>query len=317
MREAQDPRTGLVPPLDPAGVPAALPGGFASHDRATAPGTGSARDAQYHVLCVGYALDLLGSGFAHPVHAVAEMAPGELTAALDALPWDTLAWSSGAWIDAWATAVHWNLGLGEPGAPGALEALYGWLLTRVDPWTGLWGSPSAAEGRRQVVNGYYRLTRGSYAQFGLPVPYPERVVDTALDHAADVRYFAPGREDACSVLDVAHPLWLCRLQTSHRTPEVQAWARGQLDRLLERWAPGLGLGFAAGPQPARPGSSAEPGLQGTEMWLAIAWLLADLVGAADALGYRPQGVHRPEPARTLPGLTLPARTTPGRTPPGR
>jgi hypothetical protein len=32
------------------------------------------------------------------------------------------------------------------------------------------------------------------------------------------------------------------------------------------------------------------------MWLAVVWLLADLAGRADLLGYRPRGVHRPEPA---------------------
>ena len=35
------------------------------------------------------------------------------------------------------------------------------------------------------------------------------------------------------------------------------------------------------------------------MWLAIIWLLADLVGAPSWLGYRPRGVHRPEPAVLL------------------
>ena len=40
------------------------------------------------------------------------------------------------------------------------------------------------------------------------------------------------------------------------------------------------------------------GLQGTEMWLSIVYLLADIGGAAPALGYRPQGVHRPDPAWT-------------------
>jgi hypothetical protein len=34
------------------------------------------------------------------------------------------------------------------------------------------------------------------------------------------------------------------------------------------------------------------------MWLAIIWLLADLTGGYDLLGYRPHGVHRPEPARS-------------------
>jgi hypothetical protein len=35
------------------------------------------------------------------------------------------------------------------------------------------------------------------------------------------------------------------------------------------------------------------------MWLAILWYLADLAGVSDALGYRPRGVHRPEPAAAL------------------
>jgi hypothetical protein len=30
------------------------------------------------------------------------------------------------------------------------------------------------------------------------------------------------------------------------------------------------------------------------------WLLADTVGLAGELGYRPRGVHRPEPAVELP-----------------
>jgi len=34
------------------------------------------------------------------------------------------------------------------------------------------------------------------------------------------------------------------------------------------------------------------------MWLATLWLMADYLGVAGALGYRPRGVHRPEPALT-------------------
>jgi hypothetical protein len=32
------------------------------------------------------------------------------------------------------------------------------------------------------------------------------------------------------------------------------------------------------------------------MWLAIIWYLADILGESQPLGYRPRGVHRPEPA---------------------
>jgi hypothetical protein len=31
------------------------------------------------------------------------------------------------------------------------------------------------------------------------------------------------------------------------------------------------------------------------MWLSIVWLLSDYLGIADALGYRPRGVHSPDP----------------------
>ncbi|MGC0336192.1 hypothetical protein RKD20_001226 [Streptomyces sp. SLBN-8D4] len=67
-------------------------------------------------------------------------------------------------------------------------------------------SAAAVPTALRPLPGFYRLTRGSFAQFGLPVPYPERVVDAVLDHARDARHFGPGRENACNVLDVTHPL---------------------------------------------------------------------------------------------------------------
>jgi hypothetical protein len=285
----QDAKSGLVPEFGEP-LPVADADGFI--------GEGA---ALYHVLCVGYALDLLGPGLPHPVRGVSGMTARQLLARLEALPWRTAAWGAGAWVDSLATAAHWNLRHGVEGGEGGSgtpESLFGWLLTRVDPWTGMWGSPSVEEGRLQVVNGYYRLTRGSFAQFGLPVPYPERVVDTVLDHARDARHFGAGRENACHVLDVAHPLWLCsqqlgRAPDGYRSGEIRDWAGRQLAMVLSRWQDGRGFGF--GPGAAGPGP--EPGLQGTEMWLAIAWYLADLLGRSDELGYRPRGIHRPEPAR--------------------
>lgn len=290
LTSLQDPETGLVPELGERPPPM------------DADGFTGEGPALYHVLSVGYALDLLGAAFPRPVRGVRDMTAPQLVARLERLPWRDQAWTAGAWIDSWATAAHWNLrhpdGTGL--VPGTLEALFGWLLTRADPWTGMWGSPSGGAGRLQVVNGYYRLTRGSFAQFGVPVPHPERVVDAVLDHARDTRYFGAGRENACNVLDVAHPLWLCARQSGiggggeggYRSAEIRGWAEQRLTAVLARWQDGRGFGF--GPGTAGPGP--EPGLQGTEMWLAIVWLLADLLGRSDALGYRPRGVHRPEPA---------------------
>lgn len=284
----QDPKSGLVPEFGEP-LPVADADGFT--------GEGA---ALYHVLCVGYALDLLGPGLPHPVRGVRDMTTRHLVARLESLPWRTGAWGAGAWVDSLATAAHWNLrhSAGSEHGHGTPETLFGWLLTRADPWTGMWGSPSAEEGRLQVVNGYYRLTRGSFAQFGLPVPYPERVVDAVLDHARDARHFGPGRENACNVLDVAHPLWLCTQQLGrgadgYRSGEIHDWAERQLTTVLPRWQDGRGFGF--GPGDAGPGP--EPGLQGTEMWLAIVWYLADLLGRSGELGYRPRGIHLPEPAR--------------------
>lgn len=284
LQALQDSVTGLVPEFGP-------------NDYRLADLTFGTGASTYHVLSVGYALDLLGARFDHPIQAVADMDPVALTASLDALPWRKEAWESGAWVDAWGTAAYWNLAQAHPNSPGSVDALFGWLLTHINP-AGTWGKPTD-DNRLKVVNGYYRLTRGTFAQFGLPVPYVERLVDTVLEHSADPRYFADDRQNACNVLDVVHPLWLASKQSTHRRGETNAWARTQLKHALGRWRSGEGMAFSAAPES---GNQHLPTLQGTEMWLAIVWYLADLLGSAEALGYRPRGVHRPEPAYLLPTL---------------
>ncbi|GIH05506.1 hypothetical protein Rhe02_35730 [Rhizocola hellebori] len=245
----------------------------------------------YHLLAVGYALDVLGAALPHPIAAIQQIDAGQLQKILGDLPWHSHAWSAGAWVDMYATGLYWNRRLFA--VDGPLETLLGWLLTRQDKWSGLWGGPTPQEGRRQPVNGYYRLTRGTFAQFGVPVPRPEAVIDSVLAHTRDPRWFADGRGTACDVLDVIHPLWLCGKQTGYRRGEVQSWARERLADALTRWH--TEAGFAFSPMPTT-GREHEPSLMGTEMWLAIIWLLADVLGESGALGYRPRGVHRPEPA---------------------
>jgi hypothetical protein len=255
----------------------------------------------YHVLCVGYALDLLGERFEHPIRVVAEATAADLVAELDALPWGHEAWAAGHWVDVLGTAQLWNLRRGTAAQPGAVDAVLGWLLLHADPQTGMWGRPTATEGLLQMVNGYYRATRGTFAQLGVPVPHPEAVIDTVLTHLRDVRFFRPERQTACNVLDVVHPLWLTR-GSGHRTDEVVHRAEQLLRDVLRSWTADAGFGFQA-PHRTTVGTTATaPGLQGTEMWLAIIWLLADIVGVADPLGYRPRGVHRPEPAFDLADL---------------
>jgi hypothetical protein len=275
----QDPVTGALPPAH--GQPEVLSPGLPLGEM----------DAAYSILCVGYALELLGSQLPYPIREVSETGPHELAGHLDALPWERAAWNAGAWVDSWGSAIAWQPSTLE--RRSGLAALLGWLTVNCDPLTGMWGAWSAQEGRRQMVNGFYRAVRGTFAQFGLPVPYPTTAVDTALAHAADARFFGTDRGTACDVLDVTHTFWLCRRQGSHRAAEVEAWAAQQLERICRSWWPREGFSFELSQGSTR---DHRPGLQGTEMWLATAWLLADLLGVSQHLGYTPQGIHRPEPS---------------------
>ncbi|MDF2990849.1 MAG: acyltransferase, partial [Microbacterium sp.] len=119
-----------------------------------------------------------------------------------------------------------------------------------------------------------------------------------LRHARDPRWFGSGARNACNVLDIAHPLWLTQ-PTAYRGDEVRELAGRLLSEALTTWTPGAGFSFREPSAAAQGLTETEPGLQGTEMWLAIVWYLADLAGVSDALGYRPRGVHRPEPAAAL------------------
>jgi hypothetical protein len=222
------------------------------------------------------------------VQVVEDLPSDDLIARLDALPWRELAWPAGSWIDFWGTAVHLNRR--HFGSTRGLEAVFGWLATRVDPRTGMWGSPHRQWGWLMPVNGFYRLTRGTYAQFGEPLPHPEAAIDTVTAHGRDHGWFVERERSACNVLDVVHPLWLCARQTDHRRSELRDVVAGMLADAVRRWEPGAGFAF----EPGTP-----PGLQGTEMWLSIVWLMADLLGESDGLPWRPRGVHRLEPAGSV------------------
>jgi acetyltransferase-like isoleucine patch superfamily enzyme len=255
--------------------------------------------AEYHhygVLSVGYALEVLGGAPAHPVRVVEDLPEHELLTRLDRLPWATLAWPAGSWVDFLGTATYLNRR--HHGSTRGLEALFGWLQTRQDRRSGMWGQPDDTWGRLMQVNGFYRLTRGTYAQFGEPLPRPEAIVDTVIAHARDHRWFVDGDRSACNVLDVVHPLWLCLRQVDYRRAEVRDHLAALLDDTATRWVDGAGFGFEG---PGESGGNDTPGLQGTEMWLSIIWLAADALGESDGLSWRPRGVHRPDPADSLAG----------------
>jgi acetyltransferase-like isoleucine patch superfamily enzyme len=272
LRAFQDPQTGLC--LAPHA-------NEEDRDRAH-----SLRDhaALYHTMAVGYALDNLGVQLPHPIPSVAALSAETLRERLEALPWKDQAWAAGDWIDCVGTALWMNQRRSD--RAGVIDALLGWLVRNVDPLSGLWGSTTSGERRLQPVNGFYRLTRGTFAQFSVPLPRPVDAIDSVLAHTRDETYFRQDRGNACNVLDTIHPLWLCLKQTNHRRSEAEAWAETQIQRVLDSWQPGAGFSFELDRAHAA-------SLMGTEMWLSILWYAADLLSTSESLGYQPQGIHRP------------------------
>ncbi len=243
----------------------------------------------YNTMGTNYALECLGAHLPHPVAVAEDISPELLLEILPALDWAQGAWGAGHWIDCYASCLCANqrhFGLGRQ-----IDTLFAWLDQNNDPKSGLWGQWRKDDRWLQPVNGFYRLTRGTYAQFGRPLPHPAAAIDTLLLHAADAEFFDAGRGNACNVLDVVHPLWLCLKQTDHRRAEAEAWIAARLPHALQRWTPNRGFAF----DPAAPNEQGQPGLQGTEMWLSIIYLMADTLGLAANLSYRPRGIHRPEP----------------------
>lgn len=253
--------------------------------------------AAYLTMAAGYALECLGCAPRHPVTVAEAMPEAVLRDQLQGLAWTSQAWNAGAWVDHFATACYFNARYHAGGAN--ILPLFHWLLEHNDPASGLWGAPHEPGDWSQPVNGFYRLARGTFAQFGQPLPHPERIVDSVLAHARNPKYFSPNATTACHVLDVIHPLWLCRRQTAHREREVREFALFWLMHTLRRWDRERGLAFETA-------KGAETSLKGTEMWLVILWYCADLLGLNPAGAvFRPRGIHRPEPGSGLDALTGP------------
>ncbi|MEP6624815.1 MAG: acyltransferase [Acidimicrobiia bacterium] len=248
----------------------------------------------YGLLSCGYALEVLDSGPTHAVHIVDHCAAGQLERLLDGLNFNYLAWPSGSWIDGFATGVYLNRV--HHRSTDTASMLWGWLLTHQDQRSGMWGEYLEPIGDADfrwlmAVNGFYRLTRGTYAQFGVEVPRPESAIDTVLAHARDCDWFAVEERNACNLLDVVHPLWLLGRQTDYRRAEIRDAIAPVLAGICGDWIDGEGFAWHIGRD--------QPGLRGTEMFTAVVHLAADLLGESDGLAFVPRGVHRLAPATTL------------------
>jgi len=281
LRSFQDPKTGLVPE-------------HIEDDRSydPQPAMDPAKSDRYNTMIVHYALECLGSSIGSRIANAADIDGLKLQSVLEELPWSEDPWGAGHWIDCYATCLDINARHFKE--PTVAKTLFDWMNAHCDPASGVWGKWRESDRWLLPVNGFYRQTRGTYAQFGQPLPRPEQAIDTILTHAGDSRFFGDGRGNACNVLDVVHPLWLCLKQTDHRRDEAEAWVCARLPSILGHWRDQRGFDFDLSK------SIAEPRLQGTEMWLSILYLMADLIGCADVLGYKPRGVHRLEAVASLP-----------------
>lgn len=252
----------------------------------------------YHVLCTGYALRLLGQQVPTSITDWADqLSPTGATDLLAGPDWANNAWHGGSLADTIGTSLTWALLQESNGNQTATvqEAVLGWLLTHRNPETGLWGG-KAGTSLREPVNGAYRLVRGTFAQWGIPLGGGDRVTDAVLRHVRDGALEHP---TACDALDVVYLLWWAAKENpDYRAAEVRVTASRVLQLSLDAWKVDRGAAFApwgtemticSGADPT------EPSLQGTEMWFALAWYAADLLGVSSYLGYRPAGIHNPDP----------------------
>jgi acetyltransferase-like isoleucine patch superfamily enzyme len=244
------------------------------------------RISKYNTMSAHYALECLGTHLVHPIGDVENISIDSLENLLTGLSWETGAWSAGDWIDCFATSLMINRKYFKKNIP--IDPLMTWLNSNVNVTTGLWGLRTKSTQLLQPVNCFYRLTRGTYAQFGLPLPMPTKTIDSLLEHAENRKYFQSGVGNACNVLDMAHPLWLCLKQTNHRRAEAEDWIIHKLSVALQQWKIGQGFSFDLFKGPAS--------LQGTEMWLSTIYVMADILHLSGELTYKPLGIHRLESA---------------------
>lgn len=238
-------------------------------------------DISYEVLSISYALEVLGEKISFPYESATRMSGESLASWLEGMDWNSHVWHIGHLIDCLSTAyyeniIHFN-------RDEDIKTLFDYLDKSVNKETGLWGNAQLHE----CVNGFYRLTRGSYAQFSHDLPLPEKAIDTILEYSKDSDLFKGLSGTSCDVLDVIHPLWLCAKQSNYRRTEGKEWAVQWIRKILDNWDDGKGFSFDLLKHD-------NPTLMGTEMWLSILYLLCDYCGISHLLTYVPKGVHRLE-----------------------
>ena len=166
----------------------------------------------------------------------------------------------------------------DHGESGPLPTLIGWLHA---PRRSGDRRVGAAAFRRRLAAGRQRLLPADPRHLRPVRPAAARTreaaIETVLAHTEDDRWLRAPRRLQRLQRPGRHPSALAGRPADRlrRAESGRRWAKGQLaaDR-CDRWIDGAGFGFA----PDAADERSVPGLQGTEMWLAIVWLLSRLPG---------------------------------------
>ena len=233
----------------------------------------------YNVLCLGYCLENLGSQFKNPILSAERLEGDMLIEFLKKLPWIDNAWEAGSVIDSLGTAFYHNKKYFN--LDPDIDTMFKWLDENINLKYGMWGQNDNAH---DLVNGFYRLTRGTYAQFNKEIPYAEKMIDTVFEHS-NTFFVDESLETSCNILDIIHPLWLAKKQTDYRCTEGKELAIRWINKIIENWVFDKGFAFVLSDHSAT-------SLMGTEMWLSILYLMCDYIGISHLLNFSPKGVHR-------------------------
>lgn len=218
------------------------------------------------VLSASYALEVLNE-----TPRVFEYVEGvDVWEYLETLLWKSDPWDAGHNTDILATAYYMNKV--HHGKKTPVE-MFNWLNLN-QSYDGLWG-----EGDINLrVNGFYRLTRGTYDQFEYKADYMKNAMDTLLDYTK--KKGVP--KNACDALDIIHPMYFIGKFTSYGRGECEQWCIEMLPVFMKEMNE-EGFPFEFG---------GESSLKGSEMWLSVIYLMCDYLSLGELLGYSPKGVHR-------------------------
>lgn len=144
--------------------------------------------------------------------------PAEMERLLAGFNWKS-PWSAGSQAGSAVWFHEINRLAGDPEAGPVVKAAVDWLARRQDPATGFWSDDSAGIPLHNLVNGIFKIWITTIPAAGLPVQYPEKVIDLCIRAIREDR-FVCASTDACNIFDVALVLDTALRFCDHRRDEV-------------------------------------------------------------------------------------------------